>query len=162
MGMAISAARWNPDRILACSLIFKRESAYDAVTGKIDPITTSVLLANNSLHYGRTTDLEKFFIAYDDSGATPLGVGFGSFGSQQSWHVGQGGAINIPGWVPVIGGRRIMTFKDNLPLTPTANPHVVSRNGINILPWDELEGTSSGGPRAEALYKHSKPYVRFR
>jgi len=141
--MVIDAARWDAQRIVDCSVIFSRESAYDTNSGSLAVSATSVLLANNSLHYGRTTDVERFFVVYDASGDTPIGLGFGSFGAPQSWTFGLGNPIDIPRIPPFIDGGHIATFEDDVPLTREIDPRVVTYNGMNILPWDALGGLST-------------------
>lgn len=139
VSLVVGSSRWHQDRILDCSLIFRRESAYDSGRGAFDPDATAVLLANNSLHYGRTADVERFFVAYGDSDDIPLGVGFGSFGGPQSWTNGFGPWIEIPEFVPVIGGRRFVTFQDDRVLDPLVDGRVVPFRGKYILPWNALE-----------------------
>jgi hypothetical protein len=111
------------------------------VQGSIDRDATAVLLANNSLHYGRTADVERFFVVYDDEQDDPIGVGFGSLGAPQNWINGFGPTIEVPSFVPMIGGRRFVTFQDDRPLEPTVDSRVVSFLGGYILPWDALERT---------------------
>jgi hypothetical protein len=144
VAMVVDAARWESDRIVECSVIFRRESAYSA-NGRVDTETTALLLANNSLHYGRTADLERFFVAYDE--VTPIGIGFGSLGTPQSWMRGRGPVIPIPNVIPIIGGRQIVTFKDDIPLTPAVDARVFVHGGSLVLPWDALELTPAGTRR---------------
>jgi hypothetical protein len=144
--LVIDATRWDPLRILDCSVIFARESAYNTNAGSIDDEATTILLANNSLHYGRTTDVERFFVIFDAAGQKPIGIGFGSLGSPQSWSSGLGEPIVIPKGIPLIGGRRIAVFKDDIPLTLQIDPRVEVQNGVNILPWDVLESVSTDSP----------------
>jgi len=150
-GLVLDGAHWFADRVVKCSLIFYRESAYDHGSGVVDPDATAFLLANNSLHYGRTADIEHFLVAYDDTGVTPVGLGFGSYGAPQSWTHGLGITIKIPQIVPAIGGRQFVTFQDDMPLMPSEGMPVFQRAGLNYVSWDALEAVS-GERSARRLY----------
>ncbi len=151
MMLIVDTARWELDRIIRCSVVFRRESAYNSTTGQVDQEATAILLANNSLHYGRTVDVESFFVAYDRTEDIPIGIGFGSLGTPQSWTHGQGPTIAIPSWIPGIGGRRIVTFRDDVPLTPAVDARVRLISAMNMLPWTALEPSESDST-ARRLY----------